>query len=44
MGDTSYYAARSRPPSARAISDAGLHQEILRVFEANYGRGLASRS
>jgi putative transposase len=33
---STYYAARSRPPSARAISDAGLHEEIARVFEANY--------
>lgn len=33
---STYYAARSRPPSARAISDAGLTEEIQRVFEANY--------
>jgi putative transposase len=33
---STYYAARSRPPSARAITDARLHEEIARVFEANY--------
>jgi putative transposase len=33
---SSYYAARSRPPSARAITDSWLHEEIARVFEANY--------
>lgn len=34
---STYYAARSRPPSARAITDALLTEEIQRVFEANYG-------
>ena len=33
---SSFYAARSRPPSARAKTDAWLTQEITRVFEANY--------
>ena len=33
---STYYAARSRPPSARAILDASLTEEIQRVFEANY--------
>jgi putative transposase len=33
---STYYAARSRPPSARAIKDAELTEEIQRVFEANY--------
>lgn len=33
---STYYARRSRPPSARAITDAWLHEEIARVFEANY--------
>jgi putative transposase len=33
---STYYAARNRPPSARAITDAWLTQEITRVFEANY--------
>ncbi|MGH2577175.1 MAG: IS3 family transposase [Actinomycetota bacterium] len=33
---STYYARRSRPPSARAITDAWLHEEIERVFKANY--------
>ena len=33
---STYYAARSRPPSARAMTDARLHEEIQRVFEQNY--------
>jgi putative transposase len=33
---STYYARRSRPPSARAITDARLHEEIERVFKANY--------
>jgi len=33
---STYYAARNRPPSARAITDAWLTEEIQRVFEANY--------
>lgn len=28
-----YYAARSRPPSARSLADAALEKEILRVFK-----------
>jgi len=34
---SSYYSRRNRPPSARAITDAWLHEEIARVFEDNYG-------
>jgi putative transposase len=33
---STYYAARSRPPCTRAITDAWLHEEIARVFEQNY--------
>ena len=33
---STYYAARTRPASARAKSDAHLSEEIQRVFEANY--------
>jgi putative transposase len=33
---STYYAARTRPPSARAIQDARLTLEITRVFEENY--------
>jgi putative transposase len=31
-----YYAARSRPPSARSVRDEELKPEILRVFDENY--------
>ena len=34
---STYYARRNRPPSARAITDAWLTEEIERVFEDNYG-------
>jgi len=34
---STYYARRNRPPSARAITDAWLTEEIERVFEGNYG-------
>jgi transposase InsO family protein len=34
---STFYAARTRPPSARAITDAWLTEEIERIFEANYG-------
>jgi putative transposase len=33
---STYYAARDRPPSARAISDASLTEQIQRIFEENY--------
>jgi len=33
---STYYASRIRPPSARAIIDAWLHEEIERVFKENY--------
>lgn len=33
---STYYAGRRRPPSARAITDAWLHEEIERVFKDNY--------
>jgi putative transposase len=33
---STYYARRARPPSARAITDAWLDEEIERVFKANY--------
>jgi putative transposase len=32
-----YYAAKSRPPSKRALSDAGLQTEIVRVHRENFG-------
>jgi hypothetical protein len=33
---STYYAARIRPPSVRSVTDAWLHEEIERVFKANY--------
>jgi putative transposase len=36
VAPSSYYAARCRPPSARASSDAELAPKILRVFNDNY--------
>jgi putative transposase len=37
IAPSSYYAARSRPPSARAVRDEELLVEIRRVHRANYG-------
>ncbi len=34
---STYYAATSRPPSARALSDERLGREIQRIHEENYG-------
>jgi putative transposase len=36
IAPSTYYAAKSRPPSARAVRDERLKAEILRVWEANY--------
>ena len=36
MAPSSYYAARVRPPSARAIRDAALKADIGRLHRANY--------
>ena len=36
IAPSSYYAARVRPPSARAISDAALSTEISRIHAGNY--------
>jgi len=33
---STYYAKKTRPPSARALRDAALRSEIIRVYEANY--------
>lgn len=32
-----YYAAKSRPPSVRALRDAGLKRQVARVHEDNFG-------
>jgi putative transposase len=37
IAPSSYYAARSRPPSARVLRDAELAVEIARVHAANFG-------
>jgi putative transposase len=36
VAPSTYYAARSRPPSARALRDAQLKVEIARVHKANF--------
>jgi putative transposase len=36
VAPSSYYAARSRQPSARAVSDAELGPKVLKVFNDNY--------
>lgn len=42
IAPSTYYAVKSRPPSARSVRDEGLAQEIARVFGAReLGRGLA---
>ena len=37
VAPSSYYAGRSRPPSARTLRDAELKREISRVHAANFG-------
>lgn len=37
IAPSSYYAARSRPPSARDVSDSMLKDVIIRVHRANFG-------
>jgi putative transposase len=36
VAPSGYYAARKRPPSARAVRDEALKEQIRRVFDANY--------
>jgi putative transposase len=36
VAPSTYYAAKQRPPSPRAVRDEQLKAEIVRVFEANY--------
>lgn len=36
IAPSTYYAAKSRPPSARAVRDEQLKAEIMRVWKANY--------
>ena len=37
IAPSTYYSARSRPPSPRAMRDQELKIEIARVHRANYG-------
>jgi putative transposase len=37
IAPSSYYAARSRPPSARSVNDTMLKDVIIRVHRANFG-------
>src|SRR5258708_11679318 len=43
IAPSTYYAARSRPPSARAVRDAWLEGEITRVFKASGERSGARK-
>lgn len=36
IAPSTYYAAKSRPPSARSISDADMKAKVLKVYEDNY--------
>ena len=36
IAPSTYYAARQRPPSARALRDEQLRQEVRRVYNANH--------
>ena len=36
IAPSTYYAAKARPPSPRAVRDERLKAEILRVWEANF--------
>ena len=37
IAPSTYYAARTRPPSARSLRDEEITREIRRIHEANYG-------
>jgi putative transposase len=37
IAPSTYYAARSRPPSARALADEETKRQILEVHRENYG-------
>jgi putative transposase len=37
VAPSTYYAAKSRPPSARAIRDAVMMPLVLALWQANYG-------
>ena len=37
VAPSSYYAAKARPPSARAVRDAALTDSLVRIHRANFG-------
>jgi putative transposase len=37
IAPSTYYAAKSRPPSARSLADVSLGQQIQRIHDENYG-------
>ena len=37
VAPSSYYAAKTRPPSARAVRDAGLGPHLIRIHAAHFG-------
>ena len=41
IAPSSYYAAKTRPASARAVRDAALSSEITRIHAAHFSEGLA---
>ena len=43
IAPSTYYAARSRPPSARSISDAALDERILALRAEPFNATLGSR-
>ena len=43
IAPSTYYAAESRPPSARTVRDAWLEGEIVRVFKASGERSGPAR-
>jgi putative transposase len=44
VAPSTYYTARSRPPSARVVRDAQLKVEIERVYKANFSSMGPARS
>jgi putative transposase len=37
VAPSSYYAAKTRPPSARAVRDEALTDTLVRIHRANFG-------
>src|SRR6266511_4429307 len=36
VAPSTYYACKARPPSARAVADEGLKDEVARVYKQNF--------